>query len=486
MSWDLLTLLVVPFAVSVGCWFAPDALCRTLSVLAGALTFALALLLVPRHDTTALGGWLRADSLSVVFVVAVGFLYLATMVFAVGYVRPGASATHRYGRRLFAGLNLFCWAMAMAPLMSSMALLWVAIEVTTVVSALLVAIDGTDGAAEAAWKYVLIASMGLGIALLGTIFLYYAGSTVLGHGYELFYQDLVAHARGFPPQAMRLAYVLAVLGFGTKVGFFPVHTWLPDAHSEAPTPVSALLSGALLAVSFYAVLRYFQITVRAVGPAFPRDVLLAFGLASLGVAALSLVSQRDVKRLLAYSSVEHMGVLAVGMSFGAPIAVTGVLLQVLAHAAAKGTAFFGAGSLVAKFGTKDIARIRGGIGALPWSGPMLVLAVLGLSAMPPFGIFRSEFLIVDGGLSDPHDVVVAVLVALVLVSFAGLSWFSTRLLMTPAGPTRLGHVEPGEPSVWIVMSMLLGLVALAVLGIHPPGQLSHLLTRAASELGARP
>ena len=189
-------------------------------------------------------------------------------------------------------------------------------------------------------------------------------------------------------------------------------------------------------------------------------MLLAFGLASLGLAALYLASQRDLKRLFAYSSVEHMGVLAIGMSFSAPIAVVGVLLHVLAHAAAKGTAFFGAGSVVRKFGTKDMDRIRGGIGALPWSGPMLVLAVLGLCALPPFGIFRSEFLIVSGGLSDPRDAVAAVLVVLVTLATLGLTWFTSQTMLsaTPQG------VERGETSRWIVAAMLVGLVALAVLG----------------------
>ncbi|MGH9017798.1 MAG: proton-conducting transporter membrane subunit, partial [Acidimicrobiales bacterium] len=268
-----------------------------------------------------------------------------------------------------------------------------------------------------------------------------------------------------------------------------VHTWLPDAHSEAPTPVSALLSGALLATSFYAILRYFQIAVRTLGPTFPRNVLLIFGLASLLLAALYLLSQRDIKRLLAYSSVEHMGILAIGMSFGAPIAVVGVMLHVLAHAAAKGTAFFGAGSVVRKFATKDMAAIRGGVGLLPWSGPMLVAAVLALSAMPPFGIFRSEFLIVSGGLSDPHDTVTAVLIILVTVAFFGLSWFTTQTMLTPedspvtSDGTMVAVPIKGEVSYWIVAAMVLGLVALIILGVHPPAQLSHLLQRAAGDLG---
>ncbi len=482
MGWDLIALLVVPFAVSGACLVVPRRVAQGLTVGSGAVTFALALLLVPRAAAaSALSGWLRADALSTVFLTAVAFLYAATAVFAVGYLRPPGERerSRRYTRRFHSGINLFAWSMAMATLVNDLALLWVAIEVTTVVSALLVAIDGTDGSAEAAWKYVLIASMGLGIALLATIVMYHAGTQVLGNGYEPFFGRLLGAAARFPPAVVRLSYVLAVLGFGTKMGLFPVHTWLPDAHSQAPTPVSALLSGSLLAVSFYAILRYYQITVRAVGPAFARNVLLAFGLASLALAALYLTRQRDIKRLLAYSSVEHMGILAVGMSFSAPVAVVGVLLHVLAHTAAKGTAFFGAGSVVRSLGTKDMRRIRGAIGVLPWSGPMLTLAVLGLCALPPSGLFRSEFLIVAGGLSDPRDAVVAVLAVLVTLASLGLSWFGTQTMLTPTPES----VAVGETSGWIVASMVVGLLALTVLGVHPPSALSGLLDRAAAELG---
>jgi hydrogenase-4 component F len=493
MAAILVVLLVVPFAASVVTFFLPRRTSWAITVVTGVVTFALSLALVPTaasHAQIVVGSVLRVDALSVVFLVATTFLYGATAIFAGGYLHLADSAAgQRYARRFYAGLNLFCWSMVAAPLVNGLALLWVAIEITTVISALLVAIDDTDGATEASWKYVLIASLGLGIALLATIIMYYAGTTVFGSAYDLSYVKLLAGASRFPPDVVRLAFVLAVLGFGTKMGLVPVHTWLPDAHSEAPTPVSALLSGALLATSFYAILRYFQIAVRTLGPTFPRNVLLIFGLASLLLAALYLLSQRDLKRLLAYSSVEHMGILAIGMSFGAPIAVVGVLLHVLGHAAAKGTAFFGAGSVVRKFATKDMTKIRGGVGALPWSGPMLVAAVLALSAMPPFGIFRSEFLIVSGGLSDPRDTVTAVLVILVTLAFFGLSWFTTRTMLTPEGTAVAegrGFVAAppkGEVSILIVVAMALGMVALVILGVHPPAQLSHLLERAANELG---
>jgi hydrogenase-4 component F len=535
----LVALVAFPFLVGVLSFALPVAVSKVLAPASGGAAFALTLALVPTvvsHGHVVAGSELRADALSVVFLLATSFLYATTAVFSAGYlhVDPGAGGV-RYGRRFYAGLNVFCWAMLAAPLMSNLALLWVAVEVTTVVSALLVAIDDTQSATEAAWKYVLIASMGLGVALLATIVLYYAGTSTFGAGYELSYVKMLAGAHRFPADVMRLTFVLAVLGYGTKMGLVPVHTWLPDAHSEAPSPISALLSGALLATSFYAILRYYQIAAAAIGSTYPRNVLLVFGIASMVLAALYLLRQRDMKRMLAYSSVEHMGILAIGMSFGVTLAFVGVLLHVLAHAAAKGTAFFGAGSVARKFGTKDMAALRGGVGALPWSGSMLVAAVLALSAMPPFGLFRSEFLIVSGGLSDPRYGIAAVLVALAMVSFLGLTWSTTQTMLTsgPADtgagvPSRLtraqpraatkgevtkgevtkgevtkgevtkgevtkgevtkgevtkGEVTKGEVSAWIVVAMALGIAALVLLGVHLPADLSRLLDHAAHDLG---
>ncbi len=476
-------------------WWIPARAAKAVTVLAGVSSFVLSLALVSpvaRQGYIAAGGLFRVDSLGLVFLIASTFVYALTAVFSAGYLSSpagegggafkGGGAGSRYGPRFLAGLNLFGWAMIVATMVNNLAILWIAIEVTTIVSALLVSMDDTDGSAEAAWKYVLIASLGLGIALFATILLYDAGTGVFGPVYSLTFMKLLSGAHRFAPETVRLAYVLAVLGFGTKMGLFPVHTWLPDAHSEAPTPVSAMLSGALLAVSFYAILRYFQIAERTLGAGFPREVLLGFGVASLAFAALSVLAQRDLKRLLAYSSIEHMGILAIGASFAAPVAIVGVLLQVLAHAAAKSTAFFGAGSIWKRLGTKELGQLRGVVGALPWTGPMLVLAILGLSGLPPFGIFRSEFLIVDGGLSSGGDWPAAILVVLVVVAFLGLTWSSTKAMLTPAPEGT--PVVRAEPSGLMAASMLVALVVLAVLGVHVPGDLSHLLARAAAELRA--
>ena len=482
----VLALLIVPLVAGLTCAIMSARAVRVaaaVTVAAGIGCFGLVLALVPataHHDLSYLG-YLRVDAVSAIFLLATGFLYAAVAVYAVGYLKRHEEL---YARRFYAGLNLFAWSMLAAPLMSSLALLWIAVEVTTIISALLVAIEDTDGAAEAAWKYVLIASSGLSLALLGTVFAYYAGSQVLGEHYNLAISPLIAAGPHLPATPVRLAFLLALLGYGTKVGLFPVHTWLPDAHSEAPTPVSALLSGSLLAVSFYAILRFYQVAVATLGASFPRDALLAFGVASLLLAALYVFGQRDIKRLLAYSSVEHMGILAIGVSFGAPVALAGVMLHVLAHAAAKGNAFMGAGVLVMKFGSKQISAIRGGLDLLPWSGPLFLLAVFALSAMPPSGIFRSEFQIVYGGFGSGHYAAAAVLIVLVTVAFFGLSASATRMLFTPAPLRARPTLSRGEPSAWMVVPVIAGVAVLFILGLHPPGELTDLISRAVAQLGA--
>jgi hydrogenase-4 component F len=485
----ILALLIVPLAAAIACAVLPARLAPVITPASGVACFGLVLALIPAagHRDLNYLSYLRVDALSEIFLLATGFLYGAVTVYSVGYLKhhdldQDQHHRDRYARRFYAGLNLFGWAMLAAPIMGSLALLWIAVEITTIVSALLVAIEDTDGAAEAAWKYVLIASAGLGLALLATVFAYFAGSQVLGEHYNLAISPLIATAAHLPHTPVRLAFMLAVLGYGTKVGLFPVHTWLPDAHSEAPTPVSALLSGALLATSFYAILRFYQVASGNLGSGFPRDTLLAFGVASLLLAALYVFGQRDIKRLLAYSSVEHMGILAIGVSFGAPVALAGVLLHVLAHAAAKGNAFMGAGVFTVKFGSKQISALRGGLDVLPWSGPLFLIAVFALSAMPPSGIFRSEFQIVYGGLDSRNYAAAAVLVVLITVVFFGLTASATRMLFTPAPAQRA--LARGEPSAWMVVPVVAGVAVLLILGLHPPGELTGLIARAVTQLGA--
>ncbi len=485
MSVLLVVLLALPLAATALALARSTALAEVASLASGIGSFALTIVLAlsVRHGAThaALGQWLRLDPLGAVFLLATGFLYAAGAVFSIGYLRTGAHRTGfaSYARRYYALLNLFGWTMLLVPLMNDFGTLWVAVELTTIVSVLLVAVDRTDAALEAAWKYVLIASVGLGIGLVAVILLYAAGTGELGNAYLPRFASYLAVAHRLPTVQVEFAFLLAMIGFGTKVGFVPLHTWLPDAHSEAPSPISALLSGALLANAFYAILRFYQVTALTAGDRFPRNVFLVFGTASLVLAALFVLRQENYKRLLAYSTIEHMGVIALGIGFGVRLAVAGALFHVLNHAAAKGLAFFGSGSLLRRYDTKDIDGIRGAATRLPFTGPMFLAAALALSGLPVAGIFRSEFQIVSGGFSEPAYVWVALLVVLVNVAFLGVVWHAGRMVLSApeAGAVR------GETSWWMVAAMSACVVVAVGLGFHLPSGLSALLQHAAATLG---
>jgi hydrogenase-4 component F len=485
MSSLLIVILALPLGATALSLAARIRLTELATVACGLACFALAvaLALSVRHggEHAALGSWLHLDSLGAVFLLATGLLYAAGALFSVGYLRQGAQRAGfaSYARRYYAFLNLFGWTMLLVPLMNDFGTLWVAIELTTIVSVLLVAIDRTDAALEAAWKYVLIASVGLGIALLGVIVLYAAGTQALGAAYLPRFESFLAVGSALPKVPAQFAFLLAVVGFGTKVGFAPLHTWLPDAHSEAPSPVSALLSGALLANAFYAILRFYQVAVLAGGAGFPRHVLLVFGTISLLVAALFVLRQENYKRLLAYSTIEHMGVIALGIGFGVRIAVFGALFHVLNHAAAKGLAFFGSGSLLRRYDTKEIDGIRGAASTLPFSGPMFLAAALALGGLPLSGVFRSEFQIVSGGFSKPAYVWVALLLVFVNVAFFGVIWSAGRMVLTPA----TGLTARGETSWLMVAAMGACFIVVIGLGLHVPGDLAALLRHAAASLG---
>ncbi len=487
MSWALVALGVVPL-VAVAFSLAPDwRLARNATAVAGPVSLGLA---IWSADTVAHGrtlvtahGWLRLDSLGAVFLLATGLLYAIAAVYSIGYLQvdQGGESFGRFARRYFALMNLFGWSMLLVPLAADFGTLWVAVELTTIISALLVAIDRTDAALEASWKYVLIASSGLGIALLSIIVLYATGTHALGDAYVPRFVHLIAHARGFSIDAVQLSFVLAVVGFGTKVGFVPMHTWLPDAHSEAPAPVSALLSGALLSGAFYAILRFFQVAVAAGERSFAEHVLIVFGAISLVTASLFVLRQRNFKRLLAYSSIEHMGVIALGIGFGAPLAVAGALLHVLTHASAKGLAFFGAGSLLRGYDTKEIDGITGAGTSMPWTGPMFLAGALALCGLPLSGVFRSEFQIVAGGFAEPQYVGVTLLIVFVNLAFFGLLWHAGRMVLSP----NAGEVTVcGEYSRWIVAAMLGCLFVVIALGVHLPGELVSLLHNATARLAS--
>jgi hydrogenase-4 component F len=484
MNAALIVLLAVPLLATALSLFDGWRVGRFATAASGLISFAMTV----RHGRVlhAAAGWLRIDSLGAVFLIATGLLYAVAGVFSAGYLQAevGSHGFRGFARRYYALLNMFGWTMLLVPLASDFGTLWVAVELTTIVSALLVAIDRTDAALEASWKYVLIASSGLGIALLSIIVLYATGTHALGSEYIPRFTRVLAHAHGYSRDAVRLAFVLAVVGFGTKVGFVPMHTWLPDAHSEAPAPVSAMLSGSLLSAAFYAILRFFQVAVVAHQRGFAEHVLIVFGVISLVAASLFVLRQGNYKRLLAYSSIEHMGVIALGIGFGAPLAVAGALLHVITHASAKGLAFFGAGSLLRGYGTKEIDGVAGAGMTMRWTGPMFLGAALALCAFPISGVFRSEFEIVCGGFAQPQYVGVTLLLVFVNLAFFGIIWHAGRMVLSPVSNDPAHPPASGEHSVWIVVAMLGCGFVLVALGVHLPGALSALLHSASHRLSS--
>src|SRR5579864_1692412 len=373
----LAALLVTPLVASVLAWRLSRLVwIEGVSLLSAALSlvwsgFAIVELLNQGH-LEALGGWLYADALSGVTLLIIAWVGATATLYSVGYLRADLKVHGQpdpealgHARLYYALLDLFLFSMLVVPVTNSLGVLWIAVEGTTLASLFLVSYYRTQEALEAAWKYIIVGSVGIALALFGTILTYYAAVRVLGTSYDLNWSVLVPVAGQLNPDVMRLAILFIIIGYGTKAGLAPMHTWLPDAHSEAPSPISALLSGVLLHCAMYAILRFYALATPAIGHEYPDRLLLGFGLLSLVIATLFILRQRDYKRLLAYSSVEHMGLVAIGIAFGGALGLAGALLQLVNHAATKSLMFFASGQVLLRYGTKDIDRVSGVVRAAP-------------------------------------------------------------------------------------------------------------------------
>jgi len=452
---------------------------------AGQLTAAITLTphLLHRTPRTTAGGLLRADALTGFMLIVISAVALIATWASVHHIaaeqtagRTSPGDARRYGILIHA----FLAAMGAAVLADNLGLMWVALEATTVITAFLVGHRRDRAGLEAAWKYVVLCSVGIAMAFLGTVCVYAAALHAGGHGAgALNWTFLVTHANRLDPGVIRLAAGLAVLGFGTKAGLAPMHAWLPDAHSQAPAPVSALMSGVLL--SFTAVLRYKILTDAVLGPGYMRTLLITAALASLTVAALLLISQRDYKRMLAYSSIEHMGLAALGAAAGTRLAAAALLLHLLGHGLAKAVAFTSAGQILQHTKTSRIAGVRGLATTNPALAGVFGLAVAALAGLPPFPLFASELGIARSTASAGLGWVLAVALALLLVIFAALARHATAMLLGPTpnpDPTTETVVARGA-----VMPLVLALTAAAVLGTVL-GPLQPLLRAAAAIVGA--
>jgi hydrogenase-4 component F len=450
-------------------------------VLAAAITLAVT---VARHGPrTGPAGLVRVDALAAFMLIVIGAVGLlataATPAWLRGEITAGR-ATPRTAMRHSLLVQCFLAAMALAVLAANLGVVWVAIEATTIVTAFLVGQHRTKGAVEAAWKYVVICSTGIALALLGILLLNDAAAHTRDPA-GLDWVRLVAAAPHLDPGVTRIAVALLILGFGTKAGLAPLHAWLPDAHGQAPAPVSALMSGVLLAVAFSVILRVKVIADSALGTGFTRILLAVLAIASLVLAASLLIRQRDYKRMLGYSSIEHMGLLGLGAAAGGPLALAAVLLHVLGHGLAKGVLFLSAGQVLQATRTSRIDAVRGLAGRLPVLAGCVGFGVLALVGLPPFALFASEIGIVRAGFATGLGWVTALALLLVLVIAAALLNHTSRMVLGDSTVPD-GHVRAGAGGL---VPLIVGLATCAVLGVTA-GPLAGLLTLAAHSLTGTP
>ena len=475
----LVALLIVPLAGAA----LASVLSRRAGRLVVLLTASLAHLAIVASlwrtpTTSAFDGWLQADPLGLIVLTLVSVLFAAVASYAVGFTRH---ETPR-GGRLFVGCLLgFLAATSLVCISQHLALLWVGMEATTLAVAPLVFHRHDRRSLEAVWKYLILSSVGIAFALLGVFLLATAQPAAAGR--PLLFPDLLANAPALDRSWLRAAYVFALTGFGIKMGVAPLHSWKPDTYGEAPSLVSALMAGALTSCAFVGLARFTAVLMAAGLADFARPLLVAFGIASLVVAAAFVVGQSDIKRLLAYSSVEHMGLLVLGLGIGG-VSAYGSVLHVVNNGVAKCMLFLVAGNMVLATGSSAAADLRGLLRLRPWSSALLLAGLFAVTGSPPFGLFVSEFAIVAGAIRGEHVWIAVITLGLLAIIFAGIG---AMLIGAVFGETRAvdsgDAMRPGAESPWLVAGPLVLTAVVLMLGVYIPAPLRGSIRAAASLLG---
>lgn len=426
------------------------------------------------------GSLFYVDELSALLLLIVAILSLTAMLFSFSYMEREVADGYLPPSRLsqyYAMLNVFTFTMIGLLVMENMGLMWVAIEATTLASVLLVAFNRNRTALEAAWKYAMVCSVGICFALLGTILLYYTQINVTETPIEaLSWLQLRTIGARLDPAMVKLAFIFIVIGYGTKAGLAPMHTWLPDAHSQAPSPVSGLLSGALLSCAMYVIIRSLIIVQSSIGLTFGHYLLVGFGLFSIAVAIPFILVQHDIKRLLAYSSVEHMGLVAVGLGIGTPLAVYGALLHIFNHAVTKSALFYLSGSIIQRYHTKHIMKIRGLLRAMPLIGTMFTLLIIAIVGMPPFSIFTSKLTIAWAYFQTGQYTLGLLLLLLLAGVFCGMIFYLIHMSLGAPSHCRKKKADGGLGSVAVMLSLVLAIGG----GFYIPAWLNQVLVKAAA------
>jgi len=415
------------------------------------------------------------DPLSGLFMIVIVVITALVSLYSVEYLkhdRMEGEINIKDLRYYHALLHLFAFSMLVVVVVDSLGLMWIAVEGTTLVSAFLVGFYKKSEAMEASWKYLIICSVGITLALLGIILLYASSVDALGENADTLDWSVLRSVAGqLDPALLKISFIFILVGLGTKAGLAPMHTWLPDAHSQAPTPISALLSAVLLNCAMYGVLRVHILATEAV-PGFSSSLLTFFGLLSLAIATAFILTSRDVKRFLAFSSVEHMGIIALGFGIGGPLAVFGAVFHVLAHSLTKTLMFFGAGNVIQKYRTREMKEIKGLGRTMPTTAALLVLGGAAIAGSPPFAIFIGELFIISGALVQGDYLVAGMFIALLVIIFAGMTY---RIFGMVSGKPQEGLPE-GELGRLRLVPMLFLALAILVLGLFLPEVVSDALS----------
>jgi len=471
----------------------PRRVMSSLNVLAFGTTLVFGITLVrqvlARGTVTEWNEFLYADALSAWMVLLISMVSLGTSLYAGRYFerdKANGAVTPARAREFFVLTPLFSAGMFLVVLANNLGVMWAAVEATALSSVLLVALYNRKTSLEAAWKYIMLGSLGLALALLGTVFVYAAACKNDSGPLPSFnWSHLMTVAKQFDPRMIKLAFLLALIGYGTKAGLAPMHTWLPDAHSEAPSPTSAMLSGASLKVAIYALLRFYILTTACLGSGFSRHLLLGFGLGSMFLAVPFILVQRDLKRMLAYSSLEHVGLICTGIAMNTPVTIFGALLHMGYHALTKPVLFFAAGNIHQTFHSLKFCAIGPGVvKVLPVTALLMVLAAAAAVGLPPFGLFFSELIIISGGIAA-GKIIVSVLVLLALIgTFCGVLRQLTRILPGIPKPEFANKIDSVQLDGVPAMSLMLG--ALLVFSIWLPVPLLQEIHQAVDIIGGRP
>jgi hydrogenase-4 component F len=435
-----------------------------LNVLSSGASFLSALVLIEQRPPV--NDFLFVDDLNIVFLVLNTFIGFTTSIFSASYIRHELETgrlTPVFLRFYHAMYQIMLFGMSLALAAQNVGVMWVAVELATLTTVVMVGIYRTHEAIEAAWKYFILGSVGIALALFGTILVYLAAQPVIGEGLNaMSWLQLVANAHRFDPALLNLAFVFLLLGYGTKVGLAPLHAWLPDAHAEGPTPISAVLSGLLLNVALYAVLRFKVVMAANAGAIAPGPLLITMGLTSVVFAAFMLYRRRDIKRMFAYSSIEHMGVIAFAFGMGGPLANFAGLLHMTMHSLTKSAIFFAVGHVAQAKGTQKLADMGGLTITHPALGWGLVLGVVAILGVPPMGVFMSEFLVVSSTFARQPLLAIPLVLGL-LVAFGALI---LRMQQVVFGAPK-GESHPVEAS-YVPMAVHLAIVLMAGIYLPPP------------------